>query len=132
VLSHRATAYRLLGKYQASLSDSQEAIRLVNGNPALHPILAEANRAMGMCLYHLGQLDEAIPCWLHALEEYQTLGDQQSTALVNMELACALMSSGSYRQAMEYEKALNYWRSARNTPPYLVLNNREGPEPSHR
>ena len=125
VLSHRATAYRLLGKYQASLSDSQEAIRLVNDNPALRSILAEANRAMGMCLYHLGQLEEAIPCWHHALKEYQSLEDGQSIALVHMELGMCLMSTGSYRQAMEYyEKALNYWRSARNTPrlPY-VLNN---------
>jgi len=125
VLSHRATAYRLLGKYQASLSDSQEAIQLVNGKPALRHIQAEANRAMGMCLYHLGQMEAAIPRWLHSLEEYQSLEDQQNVALVHMELGMCLMSTGSYRQAMEhYEKALTYWRSARNTSrlPY-VLNN---------
>ena len=125
VLSHRATAYRLLGKYQASLSDSREAIQLVNGNLSLNDIKAEANRAMGMCFYHLGQLDEAIPCWLTSLEGYQDNEDQQSAALVHMELGMGLMSAGSYRQAMDhYEKALDYWRSARNISrlPY-VLNN---------
>jgi LuxR family transcriptional regulator, maltose regulon positive regulatory protein len=125
VLSHRATAYRLLGKYQASLSDSREAIQLVNGNLSLNDIKAEANRAMGMCLYHLGQLEEAIPCWLTSLENYQKIEDQQSAALVYMELGMGLMSAGSYRQAMDnYQKALDYWRSARNISrlPY-VLNN---------
>jgi LuxR family maltose regulon positive regulatory protein len=125
VLSHRATAYRLLGKYQASLSDSREAIQLVDGKPSLNDIQAEANRAMGMCLYHLGQLEEAIPCWLNSLESYQKIEDQQSAALVHMELGMGLMAAGSYRQAMEhYEKALNYWRTARNISrlPY-VLNN---------
>jgi DNA-binding SARP family transcriptional activator/predicted negative regulator of RcsB-dependent stress response len=114
-----------LGKYQASLDDSREALQLAAGNPTLNEIQAEANRAMGMCLYHLGQLEEAIPCWLRSLESYQALEDQQSSALVHMELGMGLMSTGSYRQAMEhYEKALNYWRSARNTSrlPY-VLNN---------
>ena len=125
VLSHRATAYRLLGKYQASLSDSREAIQLVNGNPLYNDIKAEANRAMGMCFYHLGLLEEAIPCWLASLECFQKIEDQPNSALVHMELGMGLMAAGSYRQAMEhYEKALEYWRAGRNISrlPY-VLNN---------
>lgn len=125
MLSHRATAYRLLGKYQAALNDSQEAIQLEEKQPAVRYILAEANRAMGMCLYHLGQLESAIPYWQKSLQIYQSLEYQQSTALVNMELGMCWMARGSYRQAEEhYEKALMYWRSVNNTSrlPY-VLNN---------
>lgn len=125
VLSHRATAYRLLGKYQDALNDAREAIQLEEKKPTLRYILAEANRAMGMCLYHLGQLENAVSYWQRSLQTYQAFEYKQSTALVNMELGMCWMAMGSYRQALEhYEKALSYWRSVNNTSrlPY-VLNN---------
>jgi LuxR family maltose regulon positive regulatory protein len=125
VLSHRATAYRLLGKYQAALNDGQEAIQLEEKKTTLRYILAEANRAVGMCLYHLGQLESAVAYWQKSLQTYQAFEYKQSTALVNMELGMCWMAMGSYRQALEhYEKALSYWRSVNNTSrlPY-VLNN---------
>jgi ATP/maltotriose-dependent transcriptional regulator MalT/DNA-binding SARP family transcriptional activator len=124
-LARRATARRFLGKYQASLEDGYEALTICEHNDNMRPTRAEALRAIGMSLYHLGQLSEATEKFDQSLAENQSLGEFTNVALVQMELGMCLRSTGRFRQALEhYEQALAYWRKVNNTTRMsIVLNN---------
>jgi LuxR family maltose regulon positive regulatory protein len=124
-LARRATARRFLGKYQASLDDGYEALTISDHNDGLRPVRAEALRAIGMSLYHLGRLSEAIEKFLLSLTEYISLGELPNVALVHMELGMCLRSAGNFRQALDhYEQALTYWRKVNNTTRLsIALNN---------
>ena len=124
-LARRATARRFLGKYQASLDDGYEALAISDHNDGLRPVRAEALRAIGMSLYHLGRLSEAIEKFNQSLTEYMSLGELPNVALVHMELGMCLRSAGNFRQALDhYEQALAYWRKVNNTTRLsIVLNN---------
>lgn len=125
VLARRATARRFLGRYQESLDDGYEALHIAGTGDDLRPIRPEALRAIGMSLYHLGKLDEAIEKFTGSLAEYQSLGEYANVARVHMELGMCLRSIGSSNQAKNhYEQALAYWRKVNNTTSMsIVLNN---------
>jgi LuxR family maltose regulon positive regulatory protein len=124
-LARRATARRFLGKYQPSLDDGFEALAITDHLDSLHPVRAEALRAIGMSLYHLGKLSEAIDKFKQSLSEYQSIGELPNVALVHMELGMSLRSAGNFQQALEHqEQALSYWRKVNNTTCLsIVLNN---------
>jgi LuxR family maltose regulon positive regulatory protein len=125
VLARRATSLRFLGKYQASLDDGFEALAITEHRDDLHFVKAESLRAIGMSLYHLGRLKEAIEKTSQSLVEYQSIHEQTNVALVHMELGMCLRSAGSFNQARDhYEQALTYWRKGNNTTRLsIALNN---------
>lgn len=124
-LARRATALRLLANYQASLKDGYEALDISNHHDGLRSVRAEALRAIGMSLYHLGRLSEAIDQFQKSLEEYSSIGELANVALVQMELGMCLRSTGNVRLALEqYKQAMDYWRKVNNTIRMsIVLNN---------
>ena len=124
-LARRATALRYLGKYQASIHDGLEAIKLSEGDAALRSARADACCAVGVSLHHQGQLGEAITMLERSLSLYQSLQDEQNSAMVHMELGICCQYEGKTHQAVRhYEQALTYWQGVRNTTRQsFVLNN---------
>jgi LuxR family transcriptional regulator, maltose regulon positive regulatory protein len=124
-LSRRATAYRYMGNYQASIRDGLEALELSEGKADLHSVEAEACRAVGVSQQYQGKLDEAHTMLERSLTAYQSMQDLQNTAMVHMELGMCCQYEGNTHQAVKfYEKALTYWQGVRNTARQsFVLNN---------
>lgn len=124
-LARRATAQRYLGKYQASIKDGMEALKLCEGNDQLRAVCADAYSVVGISLQHHGQFDEAREMLDHALMLYENTQDEQNTAMIHMELGICCQYQGDSRQAVKhYEQALVYWRAVRNTTRQsYVLNN---------
>jgi len=124
-LARRATVHRYLGNYQASIADGTQALSLAEGDAELRPIQADAFRAMGIGLQYQGELDEALEKLEQALSIYQSIKDDQNTAMMQMELGVCCQYQGNTRQAVRYyEQALSYWQSVRNnTRQSFVLNN---------
>ena len=124
-LARRATAQRYLGEYQASIVDGLEAIKFSEGQAALRSVMADACSAVGVSLNHQGQLNEANEMLDRSLSLFQSVQDEQNTAMVQMELGICCQYQGKTRQAVQhYEQALTYWQGVRNTTRQsFVLNN---------
>jgi LuxR family maltose regulon positive regulatory protein len=124
-LARRATAHRYLGNYQASILDGLEAIKFSEGDIALRSIQADACCAVGVSFHHQGQLDEAYGMLVRSLSLYQSIQDEQNTAMVQMELGiCCQYQGKTYQAVRHYEQALTYWQGVRNTTRQsFVLNN---------
>jgi LuxR family maltose regulon positive regulatory protein len=127
-LARRATAQRYLGKYQASIQDGTEALKICEGKVKLRPVQADAYCMVGISLQHLGELDDAYQKLERALAIYQANQDAQNTAMVHMELGICCQYQGKTHQAViHYEQALSYWQAVRNTTRQsFVLNNLGG------
>jgi LuxR family maltose regulon positive regulatory protein len=126
-LVRRSTDHRLLGNYQASLADADEALALADGDESLRDVRAEALRARGISLYHMGQVVEAIEWLAQSLAAYHALGDEQRVAMLLMELGMAHERAGRLDQALaHYNRALDYWRSADNIVQQANLLNNLG------
>ncbi len=127
VLVRRAVDHRLLGNYQASLADADEALGMTQQNGTLRDIRAEALRARGTSLYHMGQLAEAAEWLTQSLAAYMALNDEQYEALVRMELGMVHSGSGHYDEALkQFNYALQYWRKANNVVQQANLLNNLG------
>jgi ATP/maltotriose-dependent transcriptional regulator MalT/two-component SAPR family response regulator len=114
-LVRRAVDHRLLGKYQASLADADEALAIARPDESPGDVWAEALRAKGMSLYCIGQLAEAAEWLAQSLAAYTALNDEQREALLRMELGMAHASAGHYDQALRhFNHALHYWRRTNN------------------
>jgi ATP/maltotriose-dependent transcriptional regulator MalT len=124
-LARRATAHRYLGRYQGSIADGLEAIELSEGVVPLRSVLADACSAVGVSLHHQGQLNEASERLEQSLSLFQSIQDDQNTAMVHMELGICCQYQGKTRQAVKhYEQALTYWQGVRNTTRQsIVMNN---------
>lgn len=126
-LAHRAVPQRLLGRYQASLADAEEALALSQDDQNLADARAEALRAKGMSLYHLGQLDEAIHWLQESLAAYHAIDDQQRGAMLLMELGMACERAGRYDlAATHHNRALSHWRQIENVVQQANLLNNLG------
>ncbi len=124
-LTRRATAYRFLGDYRASIEDAEEVIQLTEASDDLQRPRAEAMRLKGLALYRLGQARDAIDFLEHSSDLYTRLNDQSSIPVLLMETGMVYPAIGNYRQAAEsYEKALQIWRQSGNlTWQANLLNN---------
>lgn len=124
-LARRATAHRFLGNYQASIDDGLEALKLSEGDAELRSIQADAYRAVGIGLQYQGQLDQALDNLDRALLLYKADKDEQSAAMIHMELGvCNQYQGNTLRAVNHYEQALTYWQGVRNaTRQSFVLNN---------
>ncbi len=124
-LARRASAHRYMGNYQASIQDGTEALTLSQGDKSLDSVRAGALRATGMSQYHQGMLNNAYELLNQSLVIFQSLNDEQNTAMVHMELGICCQYQGNTQQAVSHnEKALAYWQEVRNaTRQSFVLNN---------
>jgi ATP/maltotriose-dependent transcriptional regulator MalT/two-component SAPR family response regulator len=126
-LVRRATDQRMLGHYQASLADADEALAIARANPELRDVEAEASRVRGVSLYQVGRLKEAIEWIGQSLAVYDRLDDAQRIAMLHMELGLAYVSAGRYTQAsVHYNHALDYWRKSDNIAQQANLLNNLG------
>lgn len=126
-LVRQAVAYRFLGEYLASLANADEALALAEGDESLHDVWAEALRARGMSLYHMGQVLEAIEWLAQSLATYHALGDGQRVAMLLMELGMAHERAGRYEQALaHYNRGLDYWQRTDNIVQQANLLNNLG------
>jgi len=124
-LARRATAQRYLGRYHASINDGMEALQLSEREADLRFVQADAYCAVGISLQHQGLLNDAHEKLDQALLLYESVPDEQNTAMVHMELGICCQYQGDTRQAVKhYEQALAYWQGVRNTSRQsFVLNN---------
>ncbi len=126
-LVRQAVAHRFLGEYLASLANADEALALAEEDESLRDVWAEALRARGMSLYHMGQVLEAIEWLGQSLATYQELGDEQRVAMLLMELGMAHERAGRYQQALaHYNRALDYWQRTDNIVQQANLLNNLG------
>lgn len=114
-LIRRATAYRFLGDYKASLSDAEEVIRLAEPDEKLQVFYAGALRVKGLALYRLGQARQAAEFLERSLNLYIYLNDAPSIPILFTEAGMVYQAMGSYTKAgTVYEKALQIWRKEGN------------------
>ncbi len=124
-LVRRATAYRFLGQYQASLADADAALALAVRDDHLRAVQAEALRVKGLALRGLGKLFEVIDYLEQSLVIYSTLRNDENVALVQIDLGMVFKAMGSFERAESaYNSALDYWRKIDDTARQAsVLNN---------
>ena len=126
-LARRCSANHFLGRYQVSLEDAQEALRLVADRPDLLDLKAEALYLIG-CNQHLfGQAGQAIANLQQSLATYETLNDEHNIANVLYNLGLSYRYLGDFWAAKEaYEQSLAYWRRTNNLPRSADLLNNLG------
>jgi len=124
-LVRRATLYRLLGDYKASLQDADEALTITEANDQLQNIHANALRQKGLGLYHQGQSRAAVKTLERALEFYTRVGDTFHIPILMMETAMAYSVIGKRNEAKHfYDEALKIWKKEGNlTWQANLLNN---------
>jgi LuxR family maltose regulon positive regulatory protein len=114
-LIRRATAYRFLGDYKASLLDAEEVIRLTESNENLPIYYAGALRVKGLALYRLGQARQAVKLLEQSLNVYGYLNDTSSIPILYMETGVVYQAIGNYVEAgIAYEQALRIWQKEGN------------------
>jgi ATP/maltotriose-dependent transcriptional regulator MalT/two-component SAPR family response regulator len=124
-LARRASAYRLLGEYDASLHDAEEVIHLTEQYDGYQSFYAEALRVKGLALYRLGQARKSVEILELSLSLVIHLNDLTSIPILFMETGVVYQAIGNYDEAGNaYEKALQIWRSDGNLSWQAnVLNN---------
>jgi LuxR family maltose regulon positive regulatory protein len=126
-LTRRSISNRFFGRYQAALSDAQEALKIAVGIPQMESIQAEAFRAIGSIYNAMGRVHEALDYLERAKTAYQKLQDRQNVATVLIDLGFTYSGSGSYKQALAcFEEALEIWKSVRNAVGQANLLNNLG------
>lgn len=126
-LVRQTVAHRFLGNYQASQAKADEALAMALEEESLPDVQAEALRAKGMSLYHMGQVDEAIEWLTQSLAAYRALADRQRVAMLLMELGMAYERAGRHNQSLtQFNQALKYWRKEDNVAQQSNLLNNLG------
>lgn len=114
-LTRRAQTFRLLGDYQSSLNDIEEALRLAETDLTLQPLYAEALRLKGLNLFRLGQCRAAVQELEHSLSLYTELKEAGSIPMLLGETAMVHATIGDVESAKAlYQKALQIWRVEKN------------------
>lgn len=113
-LTRRANTLRLLGNYNQSMHDVDEALHLAESNLAYQPNYAEALRLKGLNLYRLGQSRQAVEVLEHSLSIYTALKDTGRIPAILMETGMAHRAIGdmesakrSYQEALKIQKSEN-------------------------
>ncbi|MGB8214508.1 MAG: tetratricopeptide repeat protein [Anaerolineales bacterium] len=110
-LVRRAAARRWIGDYSGAIQDADGALQLGKDSPALKPEIAEAARYKGLCLFRLGQLEEATGFLEDSLQRYELLGEPESIARLQVEMGLACRAAGKYLAASQfYRRALAEWK----------------------
>lgn len=112
----RAGTYRMSGDLVASIADAHETLRLVEDDPGMTKIKAEAMRCIGLCLDKQGKSDEALKWLSQALSTSQSIKDKENAAIIQMGMGVVNESLGNYAESMKlYQAALEHWQNTENT-----------------
>jgi LuxR family transcriptional regulator, maltose regulon positive regulatory protein len=124
-LTRRAHTLRVLGKYDSSLRDVEEALGLAESDPELQPLYAEALRIKGLNLYRLGQSRRALEEFEHSLSLYTELKESVSIRVLMGETAMVHATVGNIESAKtRYQKALHILHTEKNLHSQAdILNN---------
>ncbi|MGA2489930.1 MAG: tetratricopeptide repeat protein [Anaerolineales bacterium] len=110
-LVRRAAARRLVGDYSGAIQDADEVLKLAKNSPGLKMEIAEARRFKGICLFRLGQVEDAVLNLEDSLHEYELLGEVESIARVQMDMGWVCQATGKYAASAHfYQKALAEWK----------------------
>ena len=111
-LVRRSSTRRLLGDYEGSLLDAEQALELCNGKEDMYLLQAEALRAKGSTFFQQGRLKDALSWLKESLNIYQENSKDQDVARVLVEIGAASVSLGDFAAADQaYKKSLRYWQS---------------------
>lgn len=114
-LVRRAAALRIVGNYSGAIQDADEALQLGKRSPKYKMEIAEAMRFKGLCLFRLGQVEQATRFLEKSLQRYEHLGETESVARLQMEMGMACRAAGNYTSAgQHYLKALAEWKRVNN------------------
>lgn len=114
-LTRRANTLRLLGNYDESMHDIDEALRLAESNSAFQPHYAEALRLKGLNLYRLGESRQAVNILEHSLSLYTAMNETGRIPTVLMETGMAHRAIGDIESAKHsYQEALKIQISEKN------------------
>jgi LuxR family transcriptional regulator, maltose regulon positive regulatory protein len=114
-LVRRAHTLRLLGKYETSLKDVEEALLLAETDLSLQPLYAEALRIKGLNLFRLGKSRGAVEELEHSLALYTELKEMGSIPMLLGETAMIYATVGDIESAKTlYQDALQIWRKEKN------------------
>src|SRR5215216_3227075 len=114
-LTRRSHTLRLLGKYDDSLKDVEEALQLSETDAELQALYAEALRIRGLNLYHLGQSRNAVRELEHSLSLYVELREAGSIPMLLLETGMVHLAMGDVDSAKDsYQKALKIWTEENN------------------
>jgi LuxR family maltose regulon positive regulatory protein len=114
-LTRRANTLRLLGEYDASLRDGEEALRLAESDLSMQPLYAEALRLKGLNLHRLGQSRNAVKELEYSLSLYSELKESGSIPVLMVETAMVHATIGNFESAKtSYQDALEIWRAEKN------------------
>ena len=117
-LTRRANTLRLLGKYDDSLKDIEEALQLAEIDISLQPLYAEALRLKGLNLHRLGQSRNAVEELEHSLSLYTELKEVGSIPMLLGETAMVHATIGNVESAKAlYQEALKIWRTEKSLLP---------------
>jgi LuxR family transcriptional regulator, maltose regulon positive regulatory protein len=124
-LIRRAHTLRLLGEYDASLKDVEEALQLAAVDLTLQPLYAEALRIKGLNLFRLGQSRLAVDDLQHSLTLYTELKETGSVRMLMGETAMVHGVIGNVESAKSlYQNVLHILRDEKNLQEQAdILNN---------
>jgi two-component SAPR family response regulator/Flp pilus assembly protein TadD len=101
-LTRRANTLRLLGNYDESMHDIDEALRLAETSLAYQSHYAEALRLKGLNLYRLGESRQAVDILEHSLSLYTAVNEASRIPTVLMETGMAHRAIGNIESAKHY------------------------------
>jgi ATP/maltotriose-dependent transcriptional regulator MalT len=114
-LVRRAHTLRLLGQYEVSLNDVEEALELAETDLSLQPLYAEALRIKGLNSFRLGKSRNAVEELEHSLALYTELKEMGSIPMLLGETAMIHATVGNVESAKTlYQDALQIWRKEKN------------------
>ena len=114
-LTRRANTLRLLGNYNQSMHDVNEALHLAESSTAYQSYYAEALRLKGLNLYRLGESRQAVEVLEHSLSIYTALHDTVRIPEILMETGMAHRAIGDMESAKRsYQEVLKIQKSENN------------------
>ena len=115
-LAWRAGTYRMAGDLNAAVKDAHETIRLVDADPSMGKVKAEAFRCVGICLDKQGKSGEALEWFNQALSISASIRDKENVAIIQLGLGVVYENLGNYSQSMSmYQAALDHWHRLENS-----------------